>query len=140
MRLKYLLFMFLLLALVLPLTVLAEGVDSSPRFIATYFLTNVRCPSCLTIERLTAETIQGEFADMLDSGLLQWRTINIDGEGNFHYVKDYKLYTKSVIISENVGGREVRWRNLSRVWELLTSEAEFRSYLREEIQAFMTGP
>jgi hypothetical protein len=137
MRPKYLIPVFMVLALLLPFTGHAENGDASTRFLATYFLTNIRCPSCLTIERLTAETIQAEFAEELGAGLLEWRTINIDGEGNFHYVKDYKLYTKSVIISEEVRGEEVRWKNLPKVWELLGNEEKFRKYLKEEIVSFM---
>jgi len=140
MRLKYLVVVFMMLAFLLPVSGQADNASDSPKFIATYFLTNVRCPSCLTIERLTKETIQTEFADQLDANLLEWRTINIDGEGNFHFVKDYNLYTKSVIISEMSEGKEIRWKNLPKVWELLGNEAKFSRYLKDEITAFMAGP
>jgi len=139
MRFRYLIPILLTLSMVLPSTGLAEGSSDSPRFIATYFLTNLRCPSCLAIERLTAETIQAEFAEELGAGLLEWRTINIDGEGNYHFVKDYQLYTKSVIISENVNEKEVRWKNLPKVWELLGNEKKFRKYLKDEIVTFMAA-
>jgi len=140
MRSRYLILILLAILVALPSTVLAESSSDSPRFITTYFLTNLRCPSCLTIERLTAETIQAEFAEELSAGLLEWRTINIDGEGNFHYVKDYSLYTKSVIISEYVNGKEIRWKNLPKVWELLGNESKFSKYLKDEMTAFMAGP
>jgi hypothetical protein len=142
MRRKYLIPVFVLpvlLVLLLPSPGQTENSDTSPRFIATYFLTNIRCPSCLSIERLTAETIQAEFAEELGAGLLEWRTINIDGEGNYHFVKDYQLYTKSVIISENVNEKEIRWKNLPKVWELLGNEKKFRKYLKDEIIIFMAA-
>jgi hypothetical protein len=115
----------------------ADSTGESPRFIATYFYTKVRCPSCITIESWTESTIRSAFKDQLDSGLLQWRTINIDGKGNFHYVKDYNLYTKSVIVSEMDGGKEIRWQNLAKVWELLRNEGKFRKYVKTEIRRFM---
>jgi len=139
MRASYLIPALLALTLLLPASGHAESADQAPRFIATYFLTNVRCPSCLAIERLTEKTIKAEFADQLAAGLLQWRTINIDGPGNFHFVKDYNLYTKSVILTENVNGKEVRWKNLPKVWELLGNEEKFRKYLKDEMTAFMAG-
>ena len=139
MRSRYLVLILLVLSLALPIPGHAEMGGQSPKFIATYFLTNVRCPSCLTIERLTEKTIKAEFADKLAAGVLQWRTINIDGEGNYHFVKDYSLYTKSVIISEMAEGKEVRWKNLPKVWELLRNEGKFRKYLKEEISAFMAA-
>ena len=140
MRSRYLVLILLVLSLVLPIPGHAEMGGQSPKFIATYFLTNVRCPSCLTIERLTEKTLKVEFADKLAAGVLQWRTINIDGEGNYHFVKDYELYTKSVIISEMEEDKEIRWKNLPKVWELLGNEAKFSRYLKDEITAFMAGP
>jgi hypothetical protein len=140
MRLKYFIIALIAFAFITPAPLLAESPGDSPRFTATYYFTKVRCPSCLTIERLTETTIKTEFAEQLGSGLLEWRTINIDGDGNFHFVKDYNLYTKSVIISENEDGKEVRWKNLPKVWELLGNEAKFGRYLKDEINAFMAGP
>ena len=140
MRIKYLVIALLAFAILMPASGQTENVAKPPRFIATYFYTSMRCPSCLAIERLTAETINSEFAEQLNSGFLAWRTININGEGNFHFVEDYSLYTKSVIISEVVKGEEVRWKNLTKVWELLGEEAKFAKYLKGEIAAFMAGP
>ena len=122
-----------------PASARADEAAGSHKFVATYFLTNVRCPSCLTIERLSSETVRTEFSDLLESRQLEWRTVNIDEEGNYHFVKDYGLYTKSVIISEEINGKEVRWKNLPKVWELLGNEGKFRKYLKEEISAFMAA-
>lgn len=129
--------MYCLLILLAPALSRAVDTGPSPRYVATYFYTNVRCPSCLTIERWTSETLRQEFADEIAGGVLLWRTVNLDGEGNFHYVKDYNLYTKSVILSEMTGGEEVRWKNLAKVWELLRNEAGFRRYVRAEVRDFM---
>lgn len=115
----------------------ADATAPSRKIVATYFFTNVRCSSCLTIERLTGETIKGDFAGPIGEGRLQWRSVNIDEPGNFHYVKDYKLYSKSVILSEVVDGREVRWKNLEKVWTLLRDEAAFRQYVHAEVASFL---
>lgn len=131
-----------ILSLVLLVPNISTAMDGDPPkgFVATYFYTNIRCPSCLTIERWTSETIEKEFSDEIRNGVLQWRTVNIDGEGNFHYVKDYNLYTKAVILTEVVEGKEVRWKNLTKVWELLRSEGNFRSYVKSEVRSFMEQP
>ncbi len=139
MNLRLLMVPVLMLMLLAPGLCVADAAGPSPKYIATYFLTNVRCPSCRTIERLSSETVRTEFSDQIESGQLQWRTVNIDDEGNYHFVKDYKLYTKSVIISEEVMGKEVRWKNLPKVWELLGNEVKFRNYLKEEISTFMAA-
>ena len=139
MRVRLSIFLALVLMLALPVPFAAADDAGSPTYVATYFLTNIRCPSCVTIERLSSETILEEFSGQIDSGLLTWRTVNIDEDGNYHYVKDYGLYTKSVIISEQVNGKEIRWKNLPKVWEYIGNEGKFRQYIVEEITAFMAG-
>ena len=139
MNLRLLIVPVLMLMLLAPGLSVADDAGASPKYIATYFLTNVRCPSCLTIERLSSETVRTEFSDQIESRQLEWRTVNIDEQGNYHFVKDYALYTKSVIISEEINGKEVRWKNLPKVWELLGNEVKFRNYLKEEISTFMAA-
>ena len=39
-----------------------------------------------------------------------------------------------------VKGKEVRWKNLPKVWELLGNEGKFRKYLKGEMISFMAGP
>jgi len=52
-------------------------------------------------------------------------------------VKDYELYTKSVVLSETKNGKEVRWKNLDKVWTLLGDEAAFKKYVRDEVSAYL---
>jgi hypothetical protein len=139
MKLRALILPVLVLALMLPGLTVADGSVGSPKYFATYFMSNIRCPSCLTIERLSSETVRVEFSEEVEIGMLQWRTVNIDEEGNYHFVKDYGLYTKSVIISEEIDGKEIRWKNLPKVWEYIGSEDKFKKYLRDEITAFMAA-
>lgn len=112
---------------------------SNSTIIAYYFITNVRCSSCMSIERLTGEAIKENFINELDSGRLQFKVLNIDGPGNYHFVKDYKLYTKAVILSEVRDGKELRWKNLDKVWMLLRNERKFKKYVQDETSAFMAG-
>jgi len=112
---------------------------SKSTIIAYYFITNVRCSSCMSIERLTGEAIKDNFVGEIDSGRLQFRVLNIDKPGNYHFVKDYKLYTKAVILSEIRDGKELRWKNLDRVWMLLRNEGKFKKYVQDETSAFMDG-
>jgi len=126
--------------LLCPALLVAGTAEPSRQVTAYYFYTNARCPSCLYIERWTAETLKSEFADLLDNGALVWQPVNLDQKGNWHFVKDYKLYTKSVILSEKREGDEVRWKNLDRVWELLRNENKFRDYVKSEVRDFLGSP
>jgi adenylate cyclase len=55
----------------------------------TYFSSDVRCATCVRIERLTKECVERNFAPELQSGRIAFRTLNLDGAGNEHFVQDY---------------------------------------------------
>lgn len=97
--------------------------------VMTYFTTNVRCRSCRQIEALTRETAEVRHADAIADGRLVFRVINTDEPGMEHYVKDYALVSKTVILSRFEGGREVEWKNMDDVWEHLGEPEVFHAYL-----------
>lgn len=110
---------------------------SPNRVVVYYFHGNVRCRSCMTIERFTREAVFDFYESDVENGNLEWHAINIDEPANEHYSDDYELFTRSVIVSQLQAGEEVRWKNLDRVWNLLSDEGEFKSYIRDEIDAWM---
>jgi hypothetical protein len=69
-------------------------------FVATYFHGTVRCTTCQQIEALSAKAIQNNFVEELKTGTLAWQEINVEKSENQHFIKDYQLFTKSLIISE----------------------------------------
>ena len=101
--------------------------------VLTYFRNGIRCSSCKKIEALTTETAQKEFADELASGELVFRVIDVDEPANNHYIKDYQLTTKSVVISLHVDGKETSWTDMERIWDLLGEPESFRAYIAEPI-------
>jgi hypothetical protein len=117
--------------------------DSTPadtlqsKIVAYYIHQTKRCPSCRKIEAYTDEAITSHFADQLESGDLEWQLINIDIEGNEHYMDDYQLFTKSVILSRVENGKEVEYKNLKKIWELLNNKEKFIDYIESEITTFM---
>lgn len=117
----------------------AGGAAASRRVRVTYFVTNTRCVSCYQIETLTEASLQAAFPDELATGVLEWRLVNTDEPEHAHFVSDYQLYTKSVIVSEIEGGVERRWKNLDRVWKLLDRPEEFSAYVATEVRAFVEG-
>lgn len=104
-----------------------------------YFHGNYRCPSCTTIEELTNFSIINGFKKELESGQLVFQAINVETPENQHFVKDYQLYTKSVIVSEMVDGKELRWKNLKDVWRLFMKEKAFTMYVQQEVAAYLEG-
>jgi len=111
----------------------------SHKVIAYYFYGNVRCPSCKKIEAYSHEAIQGGFAAPLKDGRLEWRPINVEESGNEHFLKDFQIYTKSLVIVDLIDGKQKQWKNLPKVWELLYDKDGFIKYVRDEINAYLTG-
>ena len=103
-----------------------------------YFIhTDVRCWNCNTIEKLTHETLTERFAEELASVAVEWRVANMDAPGEGHYGDDFELLTSSVVLVEMKGGEQASWKNLSRVWDLVTEEDEFKAYVEKAVRAFL---
>lgn len=104
------------------------------QIVATYFYTTARCPTCHKIEELSAQAVKLNFEEELKTGKVVWRVINVDEPENKHFNDDYQLYTKSLIISEVKDGKEVRWKNLEKIWVLVRDDEKFDAYVNDEIK------
>ena len=103
------------------------------RVIAYYFHGNFRCHTCYTMEQYSKEAIEANFKDAHSSGKLEFKVVNTDEPGNEHYVKDYQLYTKSLILSLIKDGKEIRSKNLTKIWEYVSKKQKFFDYVSEEV-------
>lgn len=115
----------------------ATGVQLPHKVIAYYFHATDRCESCRKIEAFTDEAIRKGFADELKNGILEWRRVNVDEPENEHFNEDYELYTRAVVLSDVRHGKEVRWKNLENVWDLLDDKVRFVKYIRTEASSFL---
>lgn len=104
---------------------------------AYYFHSNFRCATCYKIEQYSKEAIENNFKDELASGKLVFKTINIEEKGNEHFVHDYQLFTKSLVLSLVQDGKEVRFKNLTKVWELIGNKQNFFDYVKAEIEDYL---
>lgn len=104
---------------------------------AYYFHSDFRCSNCHKIEKYSKEAIDKYFAEELASGELEYEVINIDEKGNEHFAKDYKLYTKSLVLSRIKGGKEAEYKNLEKVWDYLRDKEAFYNYVKEEVTKFL---
>ena len=107
------------------------------KVIAYYFYTNYRCRSCYAIEKYTKESIEENFKDELTSGELVFKPVNVDLKENQHFLVDYQLFTKSVVLSLVKDGKEIKFKNLKKVWEYLRNKDEFYKYIKEETKGFL---
>jgi hypothetical protein len=102
-----------------------------------YFHTTFRCPTCKKIEALTESTVKNSFSAELTAKKITWRPINIELPENMHFTDDFKLFTKSVVVVDSENGRQIRWKNLNRIWELVRDESAFTDYIKNEITGYL---
>ncbi len=105
--------------------------------IAFYFHGDVRCTTCRTIEAYAEEAFNEGFADQLASGSLEWRVVNVEKPENEHFVEDFQLVTRSVVLVEYRDGKVMRWRILDKVWQLVRSKERFVEYVQSEVGEFI---
>jgi hypothetical protein len=119
----------------------ASNDDTAPaaadRVIAYYFHGSQRCKTCLTIEAYAAEAIRTGFADALSDGTLEWKVVNIEEPANEHFVEDYQISTRTVVLVEMKDGKQVRWSTLDRVWDLVDDQPAFMTYIQEETKGYL---
>jgi hypothetical protein len=105
--------------------------------IAYYFHGRARCSNCIKIENWSHEAIESAYAKELADGRLAWKVVDVEAKGNEHFVEGYQLYTKSLVLVEQVGGKPVRWKNCPKVWEHLTGREGFIAYVQGEVAAYL---
>jgi hypothetical protein len=106
----------------------------APRTLVYYFHATTRCATCRTIEAYAHETVATAFAPDLNAGGLEWKTVNVDEPANQHFMRDFRLYTRSVVVVDAKNPR--RYKVLDRVWQLVGDKPAFQRYVEQEIRAF----
>ena len=110
---------------------------SAPKVIAYYFHVTVRCTTCRTIEAYSREAILNHFKSDIDRGRLEWQVVNVQLPENKHFVKDYQLFTKSVVLVHIANGKQQSYKTLNDVWELVGDKARFQAYVDKEVRGYL---
>lgn len=107
------------------------------KVIAYYFHTNTRCSTCRKIEAYSQEAILQGFPYELKSGTLEMRIVNYEQPENRHFIQDYKLVSKSLILVNLVNGKQTEWTNLKMIWQLTGRKDAFLNYVRKEVRGYL---
>ena len=111
-----------------------------PELIVYYMDMGKDCTTCLNLETYTFEAVETWFADELATGRISWRTVDLDEPANEHFVDEFGLYTKSVVLVRPIDGAPYQFDSLSRIWELVYDKEAYMTYIREQIQVFLALP
>jgi hypothetical protein len=109
------------------------------QIVATYFHGDVRCATCKKLEAYSRAAIEKAFAAELADGRLVFRTVNTDREENAHFVTDFSLVTRSLVLTDEAGGKVVRWTNLDKIWQLVRDEPAFSAYVVDGVRGYLDG-
>ena len=115
------------------------GFAEENKVIAYYFHSSFRCFACHRLEQYSKQAIEENFKDEIAKGTLEFTAINVEKEGNEHFVNDYQLYTKSLVISKIEDGKEAQHKNLEKIWEYVGDREKFFDYVISEIKDYLKG-
>lgn len=117
----------------------APSEQAPHKVIAYYFHTNTRCSTCVKIEQYSHEAIEQGFPNELKNGTLEMRVVNYEQPENRHFIQDYKLVSKSLVLVNLTNGQQTRWTNLKLVWQLTGRKDAFLNYVRKEVRSYLAG-
>jgi len=109
---------------------------AAPRLVAFYFHGTKRCTSCNSIENLTREALKAE----TEAARVEIRSVNVDESANAHYVDDFQLTMRTVVLAEENGGSVVRWKRLDECWDRFGDPADFQTYIQRSLAGFREPP
>jgi hypothetical protein len=118
-------------------TVSTEPSAGDFKVVAYYFHGTYRCTTCRNIESFAREAVQTGYGEALKAGRLEWRAVNVEEPANRHFIKDYQLYTRSVVLASYQGEKQLRWKNLDQVWVLVGKKPQFVQYVQAEVNSFL---
>jgi hypothetical protein len=107
------------------------------KVIAYYFHTDTRCSTCMKIEAYSKEAIEQGFANELKNGTLEMRVVNYENPENRHFMQDYRLVSKSLVLVNVVNGKQTEWTNLKMVWQLTGRKDAFLNYVQKEVRSYL---
>jgi len=110
---------------------------ASTKIIVYYFHGTMRCATCLNIEDYAREAVLHGFGDALAAGRLEWRTVDVEEAENQHFLQDFKVATRSLVVVQTRDGKQIAWKNLLDIWDLVGDKLAFTSYVQDEVRSWL---
>lgn len=105
--------------------------------IVYYFYGDQRCATCMKLEAYTEEALKTHFQNEMDTQFISWKTINIDQPENQHFITDFELEAKMVVVADLRNGEVNRWKKLNDIWLLVGDKDGFIQYIQTETGAYL---
>ena len=111
--------------------------NRADKVIAYYFHGNYRCASCTKLEKYSRDAITMYFDKEIKQGFLSFKPVNTDLTENKHFLQDYQLYTKSLVLIAVKNNKTLKWKNLDKTWQHLNNKDDFYKYVQTETKKFL---
>ena len=106
------------------------------RVVATYFHGDVRCATCLKLEAYAKEAVESAFPEAIARGEVEFRAVNVDRPENRHFIEDFQLTNKTVVVTEELDGKVERHVKLDDVWRLVGNHDAYLLYVQDAVRAY----
>jgi len=109
----------------------AQAKKAASTLTVYYFHGYARCSSCRKIEQYTKEAADSAASSY--PGRVRFSALNIEEDANEHFVNDYQLTSKTVVLQPEKNGKAGAWEKLDRIWFELANHDRFVAYVKAHI-------
>jgi hypothetical protein len=110
----------------------------SSDYVQAYYLhATRRCATCMKLEQYSRGSIESNFKDQLQNGTLRFAEVNFDEPENRHFLQDFNLMYRALVLVRYKDGKQVTFKNLEKIWQLVGSEKDFSAYVKTEVEAML---
>jgi hypothetical protein len=120
-----------------PAAVIATPAVEKGKVVLYYLHSTGRCSNCILMEKYSKEAVDMYFQKQLKNGELEFHVFNVDDPENRHYVQDYQLMTKSLVVTLVKGGKELKYENLKGIWDYLRDQNAFHGYVKANVEKYL---
>jgi hypothetical protein len=131
------LFIILISILVITANFESKSAETDSKIEVVYFHGTTRCDGCIAIEKFTVNSLNSNFESKLKDSSMIFTTYDFLLPENEHFQKDYKFDTQTLVIRKIVNGKEVKWKNLDKIWDYYSNYEKFNKYISKEIKKFI---
>lgn len=115
--------------------VATDGAESPVKLRVYYLHTTFRCVTCNTIEKMTQDLLDRQFADALADGRIEWQ--EADFQENEGLAKRFDVIASCVVVAKMRGEAVLDYKRLDEVWTLLNDAPRFDTYVGDAIRSYL---
>ncbi|MCC6794888.1 MAG: hypothetical protein IT366_07195 [Candidatus Hydrogenedentes bacterium] len=113
----------------------AAQLTSATKLVVYFFSEGKECTTCEQIPLYTRAALEANFANELKSGEIVWCAIDVDEPRNSHYIDEYQIFAKTIVLSRVADRKQTRFKNLVRIWDYVSDKKAFVDFITKEIRA-----